>query len=543
MAYKKTTDGNAERPADDRVRFPVLLGVKPGKYLAALYLLAVLALLFFVLVFPGIVRRGSFVTFTSEPAGAAVRVDDVYFDAAPCTIFVPEGRRVFDFALPGFNGSSVEQDVGAGGFASLLFPRRIAVHAALIEKEPLAALTLGAVSAAEWSFTGENAEMYQTPLALSEGAYRSAPKDKRAADEILKAAARFTSTRFFVRDLIRAKFLAGNEGRSPSMFNAAVSMAEMTAFVADNPAFTGALVEVLGEEAKPLLESEWYRKNVIDNIFPPQSPEIERQSLNQRGFLNQAGLRYDPVFGGNLTVSGVRFVEIRGGVFKGSTDFDYETPVESFFLAANEVSDDEWAAFLVENPEWRQENTDALTENRLVNLQYMAKPDDKAYPAPTVSGVSWYAAEAYCRWLTSKLPSGFSGWEARLPSEIQWEYAAKGTVKGLDGGRITRMTPGRNEAGGQAGSLNQAGSQTGLLNQAGLWEWCEDLFVPVYFLGASGESIRAVGSPKRSVRGGSWVNPARTVSPETRAGLVPWSCSPFVSFRPVITRAGVSGGL
>jgi hypothetical protein len=528
MIYKKTADDNDDRLKDDRVRLPIILGIKPGKYLAALYLFAVLALLFFVLVFPGMARRGSFVTFTSEPAGAAVRVDDVYFDAAPCTIFVAEGRRVFDLALPGFNRFRVEKEVKAGGFASLLFPRRIAVYAMLDEKEPLAALTLGAAGAAEWSFTGENAEMYQTPLALSEGVYRSAPEDKRAADEIIRAAARFTSTRFFLKDLIRAKFLAGNCGMSPSMFNAAVSIAEMAAFTSDNPAFACALSEVLGENAKPLLESDWYHKNVIDNIFPPQNPEIEQQNPNQ------SGPRYEPVFGGDLTVSGIRFVEIRGGVFKGSTDFNYETPLESYFIAANEVSDGEWAAFLAENPEWREENTAALAEKRLVNLQYMARPDDKMYPAPTVSGLSWYAADAYCRWLTSKLPPRFSGWEARLPTEIEWEYAAKGTVKKLDGGRITRMTQWD-----ETGSLDEDGT----LKQAGLWEWCGDPFVPVYFLSASRESIAAVGSPKRSVRGGSWVNSARTVTPETRAGLVPWSCSPFVSFRPVIARSGVTGRL
>jgi hypothetical protein len=525
MIYKKTADWNAGRTKDDRVRLPMIFGIKPGKYLAALYLFAVLALLFFVLVFPAMVSRGSFVTFTSEPAGAAVRVDDVYFGATPCTIFIAEGPRVFDFVLPGFNRFRVEKELGAGGFASLLFPRRIAVHAELDEKEPLAALTLGAVSAAEWSFTGENAEMYQTPLSLSEGAYRSAPVDSRAAEEIIRAAARFTSTRAYLKDLLRAKFLAGNCGNSPSMFKAAVSIAEMAAFIADNTAFACALAEVLGEDAKPLLESEWYRKNVIDNIFPPQIPEIERQSLNQAGLLSQADLLYEPVFGGNLTVLGIRFVEIREGIFRGNTDFDCKIPVESYFIAANEVSDGEWAVFLAENPEWQEENTAALAEKRLVNLQYMAKPDDKAYPTPTVSGISWYAADAYCRWLTSKLPPSLSGWEVRLPSEIEWEYAAKGTVKGLDGRRITRMTQ-ENEAEGQAG----------------LWEWCGDPFVPVYFLSASGESIAAVSSPKRSVRGGSWVNPARTVNPETRAGLVPWSCSPFVSFRPVIVRGGVTGG-
>jgi hypothetical protein len=495
------------------VRLPALWGIKPGKYLAALYLTCVLAVLFFIFAFPGIVRPGSLVTLTSEPSGAAVRVDDVFFNATPCTIFIDKGRRVIDITLPGFSVFHVEKDVGRG---------RMAVHAELEEKSPLSALTLGAASAAEWSFTGENAEMYQTPLALSEGVYRSAPADRRAADEIIRAAARFTSTRAFLKDLMRAKFLAGNAGRAPSMFKAAETIAEIAAFISYNPAFTCALVDLLGEDAVPLLESEWYRKNVINVVFPVQNLQNPQQAP-QNNRIN----RYDPVFDGDLTVAGVRFVGIQGGIFKASTDFNYETPLEYYYIGANEVSDREWDDFLLENPEWRQENTAGLIEKRVVNPQYMAKPDNKEYPAPTVSGVSWFAADAYCRWLTGKLPPGFSGWTVRLPSELEWEYAAKGTLKGLDGGRISRMTQ-------DDGNGNGAG-------QAGLWEWCADPFVPVYFLGAAEESIAAVGSPKRGVRGGSWVNPARTVSAETRAGLIPRSCSPFVSFRPVIART-VSAG-
>jgi formylglycine-generating enzyme required for sulfatase activity len=503
---------NEIKDAADEVRLRPLFGVKPGKYLAALYLLIIVTILFFILVFPGLAKRGSLVTFTSEPSGAAVRVDDVFLASSPCTVFVDAGRRRFDIVLPGFEPFSREEDVGAGGFASAIFPRRLSIYAVLNEKKPLHAMTLGAKDAAAWSFTGESVEIYQTPLSLSEGVYLSAPADAEAANRLLVAAARFASTRAFLKDLTRAKFFADNSGRSPSLLGICSSVADTLKFIADNPAFTVVLTDLLGETARPLLESEWYKMNVINVVFPPENQLQNRQNL--------AGARV----GGNITVGGVRFVEVEDGIFTISADFSRETPVKRFYIAANEISDSDWAAFLAENPEWRAENTENLAEKGLVNGLYLVKPDDEAYPSPTISGVSWFAADAYCRWLATKLPPALTGWTARLPTEIEWEYAASSAVKGLDGGHLAGMIL----------RDRPAGSGRAQPGEAGLWEWCADPFVPIYFLDADNESISAIGSPKRSVRGGSWVNPAGTVFPETRAGLAPSSCSPFVSFRPVI---------
>ncbi|MDR0409034.1 MAG: SUMF1/EgtB/PvdO family nonheme iron enzyme [Spirochaetaceae bacterium] len=505
-AYK---DGAKDTGSQDNVKLPSLFGLRPGVYLTIIYSFVIVVILFFLLVFPGMARRGSVVTFTSEPSGAAVRVDDVFFDTTPCDLFVEEGPRRFDIVMPGFDNFSVEVAAGAGGFASLFFPRRLSVHAELKERAPLAALTLGVNDAAAWSFTGESAAAYQTPLSLSEGVYRSAPRGGEA-DELLKAAARFTSSRAFLKDLLRAKLLADNEGRSPSPLKMVSSVSKILVFMSENPAFTVSVANLLEETAKPLLESAWYKKNIIDEVFPPQTDG----SLQTQ----------DPPsarFGGNLLVAGVQFVEVEGGIFKAAADFSFEVPVPRYYIAANEVSDSEWSDFLHENPEWGTENAAQLAEGGFVDQLYLVKNDSN--PVPAVQGVSWFAAEAYCRWLTSKLGAAFSGWTARLPTEIEWEYAAKSAAKGLDGGRLKNMVPENDDT--RTASTS-----------AGLWEWCADPFVPLYFLRADSASIETVGSPKRSVRGGCWINPAGTVTPETRGGLPPYSCSPFVSFRPVIAR-------
>ncbi|GHV84059.1 hypothetical protein AGMMS50212_13990 [Spirochaetia bacterium] len=497
---------------DYEVHLKPVFGIKPGRYLAVIYLLVILTIIFFIFFLPGLKNPGGVLVAATIPRGAAVRVDDVYMGTTPCVFFIRDGQRRVELVMPGFESRSIDFEVKGHVFASALLPRRFKVSVVLEEKTPLAALLEGAREFAAWSFTGENISSYQKPMSLSEGAYRSSPKDSKEAEKIIRAASRFVSSRSDIKDLLRAKFLADNGGKPLSPLTVKMTIDGILNFIAGNPVWTSEVCDLLEERAQILFESDWYREKVINNIF-----SASHEAQNPQKAVNL------PSFGGRIAFSGLNFVEVSGGNFKSALQLDTETKIEHFFIAADEVSSAVFGNFLEENPEWNENHTAALIEKGLVSSDYLLTSNDPEYPSPTVCGVSWYAAQAFCRWLAAKLPKSLEGWEVRLPTEIEWEYTANAVSAGRDGGLIKRMLPVSAAAG--------SGSKS---KESGLWEWCLDPFAPVFSLQADAAYIDAVSSPNRSVRGGCWINPPGSISIATRGGLQPESCSAFVSFRPVI---------
>jgi hypothetical protein len=306
-------------------------------------------------------------------------------------------------------------------------------------------------------------------------------------EDFIKGAVRFASTRAALRDLLRSRFLIDNGGLSPSPLTLLRSASEILAYLGEVPGAAAWLADVLPPETASLVTgSAWYTGSVEAAPIP-------------------AATAGGVPSGNSVALGSLLFREIPRGTLIQGAPFPHRRPVGEFLIAETEVNSAAWETFLAANPEWGAEHIRELTEKGLVNDEYLGV---SPYPLPGVSGISWHAAKAYCLWLTGLLPGNLASWEVRLPTEAEWEYAAK-----------------LGSPAGAAGPEDLAGR---------LWEWCGEPFAPLSFFPAPEEAIRTISSPERPVRGGSWINLPGSVGIETRASLPPSSCSPFVSFRPVI---------
>ncbi|HEY4691400.1 MAG TPA: SUMF1/EgtB/PvdO family nonheme iron enzyme [Anaerolineae bacterium] len=216
-------------------------------------------------------------------------------------------------------------------------------------------------------------------------------------------------------------------------------------------------------------------------------------------------------------------VTVPGGTFKmgattGSFDPD-ETPphwvtLDPFYIDAVEVTVAQFASFVNDSGYV----TDAEKKGDATTWRTYNAPDRQRHPATVIS---WNDAVAFCRWVGK-----------RLPTEAEWELAAKGYTENIYtwGNSFSRDLANTAERGvGQpmpVASMN-AVSPFGAYDMIGnVWEWVSDWYGGNYYALSSSENPQGPGSGlQRVIRGGSFKSNGdrATTTIRRRASVDGWS--------------------
>jgi formylglycine-generating enzyme required for sulfatase activity len=150
-----------------------------------------------------------------------------------------------------------------------------------------------------------------------------------------------------------------------------------------------------------------------------------------------------------------------------------------------------------------------------------------------VEGVSWEDAQKFCEAMNRK----GDGHRYRLPTEAEWEYAARGGNSSCRYGPLAEVAWFRDNSGGKSHPVGEKKPNSfGLYDTLGnVWEWAQDWY-SLTFYGHSPEA-----DPKgpdsgeyRLARGGSWRGVVRgQARVSSRYMLKPNTRSPVVGFRCV----------
>jgi formylglycine-generating enzyme required for sulfatase activity len=217
--------------------------------------------------------------------------------------------------------------------------------------------------------------------------------------------------------------------------------------------------------------------------------------------------------------------------------------LDAFYISKFEVTNREWKRFR-DDPGY--DDAKYWPDGRILprdQIPYWTQPNNHGGGTPgsddyPVIGVNWDAATAYCAWISAK-----TGKRYRLPTEAEWEKAARGTDARLYPSGPTLDRTQANFVYAQpydtvvpVGSLSGGASPYGAFDMAGnAMEWTQDWYDRDYYALSPRRNPKGPATGAyRVVRGGSFFVEAFDLRASARAMAWPsFQAYRMIGFRPV----------
>ena len=302
----------------------------------------------------------------------------------------------------------------------------------------------------------------------------------------------------------------------------------------DNSVYTRRLLEALrampSEDIYKLLV--WVRRQVMADTGERQVPWEASSLTGTFAFAAQPSedcwANETPGAACAEPTTGMEFVYVPGGCFQmGSNDYDSEKPVhkvclKGFWMGKYEVTQAQWETIMGKNPSY-------------------FKGADRP-----VETVSWNDCQAFVKQLNAHQVDATLqvAYTFRLPSEAEWEYAARaGTQTAYSFGDDPNQLGEYVWFGDNSNETHPVGQKQpngfGLYDMHGnVWEWVADTWHDNYDGAPTDGSVRGSLDDEKAklLRGGSWFNGPRSVRSAYRYWFDPADQYYYIGIRLVFSR-------
>ena len=169
----------------------------------------------------------------------------------------------------------------------------------------------------------------------------------------------------------------------------------------------------------------------------------------------------------------------------------------SFYIAQRPVTNAQYRQFILDTGHRAPHLDDARAERENWDRERLSPPEGRE-THPVVL-VSWHDAQAYCVWAGG-----------RLPTEAEWERAARGGLEGKPypwGESINRDRANYDNPAGTTPAGSYPPNSYGLYDMAGnVWEWVADWYAPHYYaVSPTEDPLGPEAGMGKVLRGGAWL--------------------------------------